>query len=496
MGAEFNKYMDATFDYLDQRLANSIKVNETFNSKMFRQEMHQAFLRKTDPIDFVEDFIRDQKSWGMGEAVDDDVVDDTAQFGTHIPNMPHNPYTSKTCPECRGAGFSIGGPEGQYDECPNCTDPKTGATLPPERWRSTASDAGSKPSGLTQGHDSIAAVFGKKSEALGDSGSRSARGFGKSVFKQQVADPDREGTCAYCGQDAYCSCPGGPNSEGGDWCEVCNQTGGNPECKYCRDAEKEMGRAEHMFGQNEAHGERAANRGPTNGRAARQAHRIYNEPKIAAKDARNTKSPDFGEEPGDEMFFGTPGQEDAVGTMLDPQSPSDEFKGGKVNDFSADNSDEPGFGDSSDDFLDTSHVSDDDVDSIWGPDGHQELPGSDVQFPEYDPEDPDAPMEPKKDYYGRPDPWGRKQRQKYVPPEDNRRKGIGDDEKYTGDRFINFMDKGWRKAMGYEEGIKQDRGSAADAQHRDMKNREKNKKPEPTQEFEFDPQSGDLKRSN
>lgn len=35
-------------------------------------------------------------------------------------------------------------------------------------------------------------------------------------------------------------------------CEVCGQEKGNPECKYCRNAEHEMGRAEHVFGQREA----------------------------------------------------------------------------------------------------------------------------------------------------------------------------------------------------------------------------------------------------
>ena len=42
--------------------------------------------------------------------------------------------------------------------------------------------------------------------------------------------------------------------EPGDWCEVCNQTGGNPECKYCRDAEKQMDRGEY-FGSMEESGE-------------------------------------------------------------------------------------------------------------------------------------------------------------------------------------------------------------------------------------------------
>ena len=489
MGQEFNKYMDGVFDYLDQVLGNSIKVNQTFNSKMFRQEMYLAFNSKTDPIDFVEDFLRDSQQ-GFGESAGEEKWPGNITFEPQPEDMPQPEPGS--CPTCHGVGFAIGGPEGQYDECPNCTDPATGATLPPERWKSTASDAGSKPSGLTRGYDDMAAVFGKKSEALGDPGSASARANGpgrpfqkggglKNLSKKMSANRPTVGGADGISRPVYC--------------DVCNQMGGNPACKYCRDAEKEMGRADYMFG--EAHGENAAAK--SNKKKSLSGQHVnapwFSPPRPEEK--KPDKGPfvdDFGgRDPNDVMFFGEPDQEDAVGTMIDPKSPSDEFKGKKVQDFGEPGEGElAGFGDE----MSTDNAFDDeDIDSIWGPEGHQELPGSDVQFPEYDPED--QAQFKRKDWQGKGDPWYGKERPKLQVGKDIRTTPdrVKDPQD---DRFINFMDKGWRKAMGYEEGVKQDRGSAAYAQGRDMKDRNTDSKGFKTQRgghFEFDPQTGDLKRS-
>jgi hypothetical protein len=114
--------------------------------------------------------------------------------------------------------------------------------------------------------------------------------------------------------------------------------------------------------------------------------------------ARNTKEPDFGEDPDDDMFFGSKDDDDNIGTMIDPADDG-EFKGGKVDDFGDDEL-EPALFDP-----------DSDVQSTWGPEGHQEAPGSDVNFPEYEP--------PKRDRYSHW--WDEVEKHSYKPPADTAR---------------------------------------------------------------------------
>ena len=128
----------------------------------------------------------------------------------------------------------------------------------------------------------------------------------------------------------------------------------------------------------EAQGERAASKSNQYGRKgqgekARQDNfKATGEPQI--------DDPGFaGKNPDDDMFFGGKDADDYVGTVTDPKSTDD--------DFSADNSNELGFGDSSSDFLD-SEIGPDDVDSIWSAAGQQEPPGYDVSFPSYEPKKP------------------------------------------------------------------------------------------------------------
>jgi hypothetical protein len=139
----------------------------------------------------------------------------------------------------------------------------------------------------------------------------------------------------------------------------------------------------------EAHGQNAAKwvkKGESE-KKRQDKHKASGEPQI--------DDPGFaGEDPDEEMFFGSKTPEDDVGTMLDPAA-GEEFKGGKVDDFG-------------DDAFDPFESPPEGTDDTFNDKGHFDGPGSDVSFPEYE-EEPLAPGEQW---------WDKRKSKSFVPSKD------------------------------------------------------------------------------
>ena len=204
---------------------------------------------------------RDDKE-GRWDKIDRDAQKDEAvgadtdepKYGDYPPKFdgggddPGHEDEPGSCPECHGNGFSVQGPDGQWEECSNCTDPASGRTLPPDQWKSNAN---------------------------------------------LVPNDDDEGF---------------------------------------HEPDYEAGKADWM--KDEASGERAEKAG----------HAKDDFDEFEPLPDKGPKMDDFGgEDPSDEMFFGDKTQDDYVGTITDPASADDEFKGGPVDDFGPEE-EEPGFG--------------------------------------------------------------------------------------------------------------------------------------------------------
>lgn len=62
------------------------------------------------------------------------------------------PQDPTKCPECQGGGFSVQGPEGQYDECRTCT-PKSAPQ--PDQHRQAQAEAAPAMDYADEGHQDI-----------------------------------------------------------------------------------------------------------------------------------------------------------------------------------------------------------------------------------------------------------------------------------------------------------------------------------------------------
>jgi hypothetical protein len=87
---------------------------------------------------------------------------------------------ASVCPECQGNGFSVQGPDGQWEECSTCTDPATGRTLPPEQWKPSKTAV---PKNNEEGWEEPDAAAGKAEWMMGEAHGENAQKKGDHKHK-------------------------------------------------------------------------------------------------------------------------------------------------------------------------------------------------------------------------------------------------------------------------------------------------------------------------
>ena len=361
------------------------------------------------------------------------------------------------CPECQNSGFALNA-DGQYDECPNCTDPQSGGVLPQLKWKSSrtpqddASDAAEaqrwkygiddsfdpnrqKPKEYKQDRDDDDrknADWNKRDEEQGladwEKVKKESAGEGKwpgnTTFEDPSANPKEFDNIEQWEQDV--------------WDYAQERYGWSAAKLNSPKMSKEMDSAfetdvppedfvDELSRESGMEESRSSNSGPG---------KLSNEPEksIGKRDWEKTQSKDSraqakrstgftDKDPADDMFFGSQDEDDMVGTITDPASGED-FKGKKVDDFGDDALDggffEPG----------------EDTQSIWNQQGFQDAPGADVSFPSPATQEDDPEMfepETRKGWNGSTYATGKRVRKQYEPPKDTGRKGAGDDLNWAHD---------------------------------------------------------------